>query len=90
MVRTNDGFEIAEMDMRLRGPGDLEGTQQSGIGFDLKIANLAKDADILELARSNAREILETDPLLQSSEYRVLRTSLLRGKKTDFEWSVIS
>lgn len=81
MVRTNDGFEIAEMDMRLRGPGDLEGTQQSGIGFDLKIANLAKDADILELARSNAREILETDPLLQSSEYRVLRTSLLRERK---------
>ena len=54
MVRTNDGFEIAEVDMKLRGPGDLEGTQQSGMGFDLKIANLAKDGEILQLARNVA------------------------------------
>jgi len=90
MVRTNDGFEIAEMDMRLRGPGDMEGTQQSGIGFDLKIANLAKDADILEMARTHARDILDVDPRLESEAYRILRKPLTQGKKTGFEWSVIS
>jgi ATP-dependent DNA helicase RecG len=90
MVRTNDGFEIAEMDMRLRGPGDLEGTQQSGIGFDLKIANLAKDADILEMARNQARDLLNEDPQLEHEENLVLRKTLIREKKTGFEWSVIS
>jgi len=90
MVRTNDGFEIAEMDMRLRGPGDLEGTRQSGIGFDLRIANLAKDADLLEMARREARDILDADPRLESDSNRPLRQSLLQGKKSDFEWSVIS
>ncbi len=90
MVRTNDGFEIAEMDMRLRGPGDLEGTRQSGIGFDLRIANLAKDGEILEMARREARDIIEADPRLESEAYRILRQSLSRGKKNDFEWSVIS
>ncbi len=90
MVRTNDGFEIAEMDMRLRGPGDIEGTQQSGIGFDLKIADLARDTDILELARSHARDILDGDPRLEHEENKVLRRTLGQGKKTEFEWSVIS
>lgn len=90
MVRTTDGFEIAEMDMRLRGPGDMEGTQQSGIGFDLKIANLAKDGQILELARSHARDIIDQDPRLESDAFRILRKSLALGKKTEFEWSVIS
>jgi ATP-dependent DNA helicase RecG len=65
MVRTNDGFEIAEADMKLRGPGDIEGTMQSGIGFDLKIANLAKDAPILEMARNMAMDILDKDPRLE-------------------------
>lgn len=90
MVRTNDGFEIAEMDMKLRGPGDLEGTRQSGIGFDLKITNLAKDGQILEIARSCAKDILDEDPRLETDDYRIIRKSLQSGQKTEFEWSVIS
>ncbi len=90
IVRTNDGFEIAEMDMKLRGPGDLEGTQQSGIGFDLRIADLSKDAPILEMARNHAKDILGKDPRLETSEYRILRKTLSTGQKTEFEWSVIS
>lgn len=91
MVRTSDGFEIAEVDMKLRGPGDIEGTQQSGIGFDLKIANLATDTKILETARNMAADILEKDPQLVSSEYSGLRKLLMNSRqKTDFEWSAIS
>lgn len=89
MVRTNDGFDIAEVDMKLRGPGDLEGTQQSGMGFDLKIANLGKDGKILQLAREEATEILSKDPGLQSHENRVLLEHLM-ASKTDFDWSSIS
>jgi ATP-dependent DNA helicase RecG len=89
MVRTNDGFEIAEMDMKLRGPGDLEGTQQSGIGFSLKIANLGKDAEILKLARNEASAILKEDPLLQNKDNLVLLDNL-KSKQTDFNWSSIS
>lgn len=89
MVRTNDGFEIAEMDMKLRGPGDLEGTQQSGMGFDLKIANLGKDVEILKLARQVAFDILKEDPALQNLENKILRQSLF-SKQTDFNWSSIS
>ena len=62
MVRTNDGFEISEADLQLRGPGDLEGTQQSGLPFELKIANLARDGKMLEIARNASMEILEDDP----------------------------
>ncbi len=90
MVRTSDGFEIAELDMRLRGPGDLEGTQQSGIGFDLRIANLAKDGDILEMARRDAREILRQDPFFETPENQILRKSLSAIGDTGFGWSVIS
>ena len=90
MVRTNDGFEIAEVDMKLRGPGDIEGTQQSGIGFDLKIANLGKDGKILQLARDVATEILDDDPLLQKEENKALRKNLLASKSTEFDWSFIS
>ncbi|MCD6354067.1 MAG: ATP-dependent DNA helicase RecG [Prolixibacteraceae bacterium] len=90
MVRTNDGFEIAEMDMKLRGPGDIEGTQQSGIGFDLKIANLGKDGEILQKAREVASDILEKDPGLKSNENRILLKTLLATKQTDFDWSSIS
>ena len=90
MVRTNDGFEIAEVDMKLRGPGDLEGTQQSGIGFDLKIANLSKDGEILNLARRVASEILENDPLLQREENRLLLQAVKASRQTDFDWSSIS
>jgi ATP-dependent DNA helicase RecG len=89
MVRTNDGFEIAEVDMKLRGPGDLEGTQQSGIGFDLKIANLSKDGDILKLARNEASVILGKDPFLKLEENHVLFENI-RAKQTDFDWSSIS
>ena len=67
MVSTNDGFEIAEEDLKLRGPGDIEGTQQSGIGFDLKIANLSRDGQILEYVRRIAEEIIERDPDLKST-----------------------
>jgi ATP-dependent DNA helicase RecG len=90
MVRTNDGFEIAEVDMKLRGPGDIEGTAQSGIGFDLKIANLGKDGEILQLARNVATDILENDPLLQTDENRLLRKSLSVMKSTEYDWSSIS
>ncbi len=90
MVRTNDGFEIAEMDMKLRGPGEIEGTQQSGIGFDLKISNLGKDGEILQLARNVASEILKEDPSLKSEEYKVLVANLIEQKQTDFDWSFIS
>ncbi len=90
MVRTNDGFEIAEVDMKLRGPGDIEGTQQSGIGFDLKISNLAKDGEILQLARNVATDVLEKDPPLQNSENRILLHTLMASKQTEFDWSLIS
>ncbi len=89
MVRTNDGFEIAEVDMKLRGPGDIEGTQQSGIGFDLKIANLSKDGEILKLARDVASQILEEDPLLKQDDNQILLENL-KSKQTDFNWSSIS
>jgi ATP-dependent DNA helicase RecG len=90
MVATNDGFEIAEADLRMRGPGDLEGTQQSGMAFDLKIADLGKDGQILNLARSRAEEILGDDPELTSPENKVLKAGLKRlfGKK--YSWSEIS
>ena len=90
MIATNDGFEIAEADLRMRGPGDLEGTQQSGIAFDLKIADLSKDGQILNLARSRAEEILADDPELTLSGNRILRVNLrkLFGKK--YTWSEIS
>lgn len=90
MVRTNDGFEIAEVDMKLRGPGDIEGTQQSGIGFDLKIANLGKDVEILQLARNKATDILEKDPGLRAEENKLLLQNLLLSKQTGFDWSSIS
>jgi ATP-dependent DNA helicase RecG len=90
MVRTNDGFEIAEVDMKLRGPGDIEGTQQSGIGFDLKISNLGKDGEILQLARTVATEILEKDSELKTEENRILIKTLKSSKQTEFDWRSIS
>lgn len=90
MVRTNDGFDIAEVDMKLRGPGDIDGTQQSGIGFDLKLANLGKDGEILQLARNVATDILENDPGLQKEENKILLQNLLSSKETSFSWSSIS
>ena len=90
MVRTNDGFEIAEADLRLRGPGDIEGTQQSGIPFDLKIANLGKDGQILQYARDTVLEILDDDPLLDKPENQILNQQLKNLSKSSFDWSEIS
>ncbi|MBT7092803.1 MAG: ATP-dependent DNA helicase RecG, partial [Bacteroidetes bacterium] len=90
MVRTTDGFDIAEVDMRLRGPGDLEGTQQSGIPFDLKLANLVKDQKILEHARNVASDILDDDPLLDKKEHAILSKELSRINNHNHNWSEIS
>lgn len=88
MVRTNDGFEISEVDLRLRGPGDLDGTQQSGV-LDLKIADLAQDGQILQLARSSAQAILNEDPDLTSQENQLLMYQLQYQGKTRSSWSKI-
>ncbi|MDO5570650.1 MAG: ATP-dependent DNA helicase RecG [Bacteroidales bacterium] len=90
MVRTNDGFEISEADLQLRGPGDMEGTQQSGIAFDLKIANLAKDGQILQLARDMASEIINKDPELQLPEHYILNKQLQKLFARRVDWSFIS
>jgi len=89
MVRTNDGFEIAEVDLELRGPGDIMGTQQSG-ELDLKIADLAKDGQIVVLARDNARKILEEDPLLENSNHFLIREKLGKIMMSKPNWSSIS
>lgn len=88
MVRTNDGFEISEVDLKLRGPGDLDGTQQSGV-MDLKIADLAQDGQILQLARSAAQAILNEDPNLSSTENQFLVWQLQNQSKTRTSWSKI-
>jgi ATP-dependent DNA helicase RecG len=90
MVRTNDGFEIAEVDLKLRGPGDIEGTQQSGIPFDLKIANLGRDGQIIQYARDIASEILEEDPQLGQAEHHLLKKHLDKFFRKKVDWSVIS
>ncbi|HLO59925.1 MAG TPA: ATP-dependent DNA helicase RecG [Bacteroidales bacterium] len=90
MVNTNDGFEIAEADLKLRGPGDIEGTQQSGIPFDLKIANLGQDGQILQYARDIATRVLEADPYLQKPQNQVLRRQLSALSKSVIDWSSIS
>jgi ATP-dependent DNA helicase RecG len=90
MTRTNDGFEIAEMDLKLRGPGDIEGTQQSGIPFDLKIANLAQDGQLIQFARDIATKILEDDPDLTMPENQILQKELKKMAKVKIDWSVIS
>ncbi len=90
MVDTNDGFEIAETDLKLRGPGDMEGTQQSGIPFDLKIANLAKDGQLLQLARETAQEILDEDRNLEKPENQILQQQLKKMSKSKVSWGMIS
>lgn len=90
MTATCDGFEIAEADLKLRGPGDLEGTQQSGIVFDLRLANLARDGVLIERCRELAREIIAKDPQLTSKENRLMGRILKRLKKSPFDWSYIS
>lgn len=90
MCDTNDGFEIAEADLRFRGPGDLEGTQQSGIAFDLKIADIARDGQIIQLARDKAQQIIDADPTCSSPEYDILWNRLKELRKTNINWSAIS
>ena len=90
LTSSNDGFEIAEADLKLRGPGDLEGTQQSGIAFDLKIANLARDGQLIEYVRSIARSILETDPDLSLPEHVILLQQLKKIFSKKINWGVIS
>jgi ATP-dependent DNA helicase RecG len=90
MIKTSDGFEIAETDLQLRGPGDIEGTQQSGIPFDLKIASLGKDGQIIEYVRHIAENILATDPILGEPKNLLLRTELNRLFSQKQSWSNIS
>jgi len=89
MVRTNDGFEIAEVDMKLRGPGDIQGTQQSGTPV-FRISNLAKDGDILQLARSVAIALLQDDPELARPENAWTRHHLLNDLKGSVNWARVS
>jgi ATP-dependent DNA helicase RecG len=91
MVETCDGFELAELDMKLRGAGDINGTQQSGMAFDLKIADLVRDNQIIEHTRRIAQEILADDPYLQKSENRLLATIIKRfAKGVGEDFSMIS
>lgn len=90
MVQTNDGFEIAEADLRLRGPGDLEGTQQSGVAFDLKIADIARDGQLLQYVREVALDIIEQDPQGTAVENEILWKQLQALRKTHVNWAVIS
>ena len=90
MVRTNDGFEISEADLKMRGPGDLEGTQQSGIPFNLKIANLATDGQILQQARDLAQEVLDEDPDLSFEKNFVMNKQLNSLARQSVNWGVIS
>ena len=90
MVETTDGFRIADADMRLRGPGDIEGTQQSGVPFNLHIANLGQDGQILQMARDTAAAILEKDPDLRTPQYSILKKNIRLFSKDDKDWSRIS
>ena len=90
MCQTNDGFEIAEADLKLRGPGDLEGTQQSGIAFDLKIADIARDGQLVQLAREEAQKIINVDPTCEKQEYALLWNRLKELRKTNINWAAIS
>ncbi len=90
MTATCDGFEIAEADLKLRGPGDLEGTQQSGMAFDLHLANLARDGALIEHVREIAKEIISDDPELSRPEDVLMGRMLARLKKSEYDWSSIS
>jgi ATP-dependent DNA helicase RecG len=90
MTETNDGFEIAEADLRFRGPGDLEGTQQSGIAFNLKLANLARDGQIVQLARETASSVLDADPTLSLPQNQIMVERMRYLKRDEMDWSSIS
>ena len=90
MCETTDGFEIAEADLRFRGPGDLEGTQQSGMAFDLHIANIARDGQLVQLARDIAGEVIDTDPAQELPEYQAMWAHLRELSRDNVDWSNIS
>lgn len=90
MCQTNDGFRIAEADLKLRGPGDLEGTQQSGVAFDLKIADIARDGQLVQLARDEAQKIIEADPNCEKPEFGMLWRRLAELRDTNINWGAIS
>ena len=90
MVQTNDGFEIAEADLKLRGPGDLEGTQQSGVAFDLKIADIARDGQLLQYVREVASRVVDEDLTCIRPENAVLWQQLQALRKTNINWAAIS
>ncbi len=90
MCQTNDGFQIAEADLKLRGPGDLEGTQQSGVAFDLKIADIARDGQIVQLARDEAQRILDDDPTGQATRHQLLWDRMNELRKDSDNWGDIS
>ena len=90
MCETNDGFRIAEADLKLRGPGDLEGTQQSGMAFDLKIANIATDGQLVQMARDEAQKIIDRDPDCNAPEHALLWRRLAEIRKSSVDWGVIS
>ena len=90
MTETNDGFEIAEADLKFRGPGDLEGTQQSGTAFELRVANLARDGQVVQQARDLAREVIEADPERNRPEYALCWSRLAQLGKDQQDWSSIS
>lgn len=90
MCETNDGFRIAEADLKLRGPGDLEGTQQSGMAFDLKIADIARDGQIVQMARDEAQKIIDKDPECNLTEHAMLWNRLKELRKSNVDWAAIS
>ena len=90
MCDTNDGFRIAEADLKLRGPGDLEGTQQSGIAFDLKIADIARDGQLVQLSRDEAQKIIDADPECNLPANSLLWNHLRELRKTNINWAEIS
>ncbi len=90
MCDTNDGFRIAEADLKLRGPGDLEGTQQSGMAFDLKIADIARDGQLVQMAREEAQKIVAADPTCSSPQYAMLWRRLSELRDVNVNWAAIS
>ena len=90
MCDTTDGFRIAEADLKLRGPGDLEGTQQSGMAFDLKIADIARDGQLVQMARDEARRIIDDDPECGKERYALLWSRLRELRRNEKNWGAIS
>ena len=90
MTQTNDGFVVAEEDMKLRGPGDMEGTQQSGVAFNLRIANLASDGVVLQAARDEAQRILDEDFDLSTPDGQMLQRTMRFLFSRDTNWGMIS